>query len=212
MVPQYLEICLCDINSKMKVQSNKMDSKINTQVKVKKRRVKNEVVLVLPDIRSSHNVGAIFRTADGAGVSRIILAGHSPCPVDKFQRLQPEIAKTALGAEKSVPWMYEVDATKEIKKLKKDGYVIIALEQTKKSISYKKILKIIKMDLLQKNGKGDMRGSRNIKICLIAGNEVEGVPEKLLNVANYHIDISMRGEKESLNVSVATGIVLYELL
>lgn len=212
MVPQYPEICLCDINSKMKDQSNKMDSKIDTQVKVKKVGVKNEVVLALPDIRSSHNVGAIFRTADGVGVSRIILAGHSPCPVDKFARPQSEIAKTALGAEKSVPWIYEVDATKEIKKLKKDGYVIIALEQTKKSISYKKILKIINMDLSQKKGKGDVRGTRNLKICLLVGNEVEGVSKKLLNLSDYHVDIPMRGEKESLNVSVATGIVLYELL
>ena len=154
---------------------------------------KTEVALVLPDIRSAHNVGSIFRTADAAGVSRVVLCGYTPRPVDKFDRVQKEIAKTALGGEKSIQWIYEKSVTKTINSLKKEGFAIVAIEQSEKSVDYRK-LKIPK------------------KIALLVGNEVKGLPKKILDKCDSIIEIPMRGEKESLNVGVAAGIVLFEIL
>jgi len=97
-----------------------------------------EVVLVLNDLRSAHNVGSIFRTSDAAGVSKLYLVGYTPAPVDKFGRANKEIAKTALGAEKSISWEKVEDFFSLIKKLKKENFTIVALEQDSKSLDYKK--------------------------------------------------------------------------
>ncbi len=154
---------------------------------------KIESILVLPDIRSALNVGAIFRTADAVGISKIYLTGYTPRPTDKFGRIQKDIAKSALGAETWIPWKYKEKIIPLINKLKKDGYTIVALEQDKRSVDYKKI-KITE------------------KVVIIIGREVEGVDKKILAKCDIIAEIPMRGKKESLNVSVATGVALFRIL
>ncbi len=160
-----------------------------------KGKKKAEIAVVLPDIRSSHNVGSIFRTSDGAGVSRIVLAGYTPCPTDKFGRQQKEISKTALGAEKSVPWTYEKSPKKALQNLKKEGFFIIAIEQSDRSVDYRKA-----------------RISSKRKIAFVFGNEVEGLTKELLNLCDLVAHIPMKGMKESLNVSVAAGAALFRMI
>ena len=152
-----------------------------------------ETVLILPDIRSAHNVGAIFRTADAAGVGKIYLTGTSPTPVDRFKRPRADIAKAALGAELSMPWEYKSRIGPLILKLKKDGYAIVAVEQSENSADYKKV-------------------KLGPKTAFIFGNEVEGIPETVLSTCDVVAEIPMRGMKESLNVSVAAGIALFRML
>lgn len=164
-----------------------------------KKSKKTEVVVVLPDIRSSYNIGSIFRTSDATGVSKIYICGYSPCPTDKFNRPQKEIAKTALGAEKRIPWEYKKDAQRVIKNLKDEGFIVVAVEQDERSITYKEFFK--------KSG-----GKKVTKVAIIFGNEVEGLPKKIITLCDAVVDIPMLGEKESLNVSVSAGIILYELI
>jgi 23S rRNA (guanosine2251-2'-O)-methyltransferase len=164
-------------------------------MKSRKLKNKNEVVVVLPDIRSSYNIGSIFRTSDATGVSKIYICGYSPCPTDKFNRPQKEIAKTALGAEKRIPWEYKKDVQRVIKNLKEEGFVVVAVEQDERSITYKKFFK-------ESGG----------KIAIVFGNEVEGLLKKIIASCDAVVDIPMLGEKESLNVSVSAGIILYELI
>lgn len=149
--------------------------------------------LILHNIRSNHNVGSIFRTADGAGVSKVYLSGYTPAPLDQFKRVNSEIAKTALGAEQSVEWEKREDITNLITELKKAGYQIWALEQNEKSINYK-----------------DAKISG--KTALIVGNEVSGVEPEVLNLCDQIVEIPMCGAKESLNVAVATGVAIFKLL
>ncbi|MFH1608767.1 MAG: TrmH family RNA methyltransferase [Patescibacteria group bacterium] len=156
--------------------------------------VKNqENILILPDIRSAQNVGAIFRTAEAVGISKIFLTGVSPCPLDRFNKTRKDIAKSALGAELTVPWEYKKNLTMFLNKLKKEKFKIIAIEQDKKSISYKKV------KLSQKN-------------AFIVGTEVSGLPKNILKKCDQIAEIPMLGKKESLNVSVATGIALFGIL
>lgn len=152
-----------------------------------------KTILILPDIRSAHNVGSIFRTADAVGVSQVYLCGYTPRPIDKFGRAQKEIAKTALGGEKTIPWVYEKSLSKVITSLKKDGFTIAAIEQSETSVDYKKF-KVPE------------------KIALIVGNEVKGLPKSVLDKCDVTIEIPMKGEKESLNVGVAAGVVLFRVL
>lgn len=164
-----------------------------------KIKSKKELIVVLPDIRSSYNIGSIFRTSDATGVSKIYMCGYSPCPTDKFNRPQKEIAKTALGAEKRIPWEYKKDVQQIIKNLKEEGFLVVAVEQDERSITYKKFFK--------KN-----MGKKVTKMAIIFGNEVEGISKKIIALCDAVVDIPMLGEKESLNVSVSAGIVLYELI
>lgn len=150
-------------------------------------------IVLLHDIRSVINVGAIFRTADAIGVSEIVLSGTTPTPVDRFGRIRSDFAKSALGAEKKVPWRHITSLSTTLRTLKKNGYDIYALEQSLDSVDYKSV-----------------RPSE--KIVLIPGNEVTGVPVSLLKKSDLIIEIPMQGIKESLNISVAVGIVLYQLL
>lgn len=152
------------------------------------------IILILPDIRSALNVGAIFRTADAVGINKIYLAGYTPTPEDKFGRIQKDIAKSALGAEKTVLWEYKKTLIPLISKFKKEGYFVIAIEQAKNSVDYKNIK--IKKE----------------KIVFIVGTEVSGLPENILKKCDAIAEIPMKGEKESLNVSVATGIALFRIL
>jgi tRNA G18 (ribose-2'-O)-methylase SpoU len=150
-------------------------------------------ILILPDIRSAINVGAMFRTADAVGISKIYLTGYTPRPTDKFGRIQKDIGKSALGAQVFVPWEYKKNLLAVIRKLKLDGYTIIAIEQDEKAVDYRKI-KI-------KN-----------KVAIIMGPEVLGLSKKILEKCNIIADIPMHGKKESLNVSVACGVALFRIL
>jgi tRNA G18 (ribose-2'-O)-methylase SpoU len=157
--------------------------------------VKNQEqnVLILNDIRSAQNVGAIFRTADAIGVSKIYLTGYTPAPLDRFGRKRQDITKSALGAEETVLWEPKKNLSALISKLKKEKYLIIAIEQDKNSIDYKKV----------KLGK---------KNAFIVGTEVSGIPKNILKKCDVIAEIPMRGKKESLNVSVATGVALFRVL
>ena len=150
-------------------------------------------ILILPDIRSAQNVGSLFRTADACGIDQIYLVGITPAPVDKFDRPNSAIAKTALGAEQTIPWNYVIGITPLITKLKKRGVQIIAIEQSDKAIDYKKV-KIKK------------------PVAFILGNEVDGLPKNVLEKVDIVAEIPMKGSKESLNVSVAGGIALFRML
>lgn len=150
-------------------------------------------ILILPDIRSAINIGAIFRTADAVGISKIYLTGYTPRPTDKFGRIQKDISKSALGAETWIPWEYKKTLIPLLKKLKKQNYKIIAIEQDEKSIDYRKV-KI------------------NEKTAVIVGPEVLGLDKKILKECDIIAHIPMHGKKESLNVSVACGVALFKLL
>ncbi len=152
-----------------------------------------QAILVLHDIRSAQNVGALFRTADAVGISKIYLSSITPGPVDRFGRARSDIAKTALGAEKSIPSEYYEDIVTLIEKYKLEGYMTIAIELSDCSIDYKKIEKTEKM-------------------VFILGNEVEGLSQEVIEHVDSVAEIPMVGEKESLNVSVAGGIVLFRIL
>lgn len=153
-----------------------------------------ECVLVLDNIRSVENVGSLFRTAECLGVKKIILVGTTPTPLDRFGRKRKDFAKVALGAENLVPWKFSSSISEEVDKLKKLGYKIISLEQD------------LRAQKLEANSK------QLEPFALILGNEVEGVSKVALDASDEIIEIKMRGEKESLNVSVAGGIALFSLL
>lgn len=141
-------------------------------------------VLILPNIRSAHNVGAMFRTADGAGVDKIFLTGYTPCPP------HPRLDKVSLGAEKWVQWEYAKQTGRLLKKLKEQGYKIVALEQTSKSVNI-------------------YEWTPQFPLVLIVGNEKTGVTKSLLKYCDFEIELDMKGKKKSLNVSVAAGITMY---
>ena len=152
-----------------------------------------DVAVLLHNIRSAHNVGSIFRTCDAAGVSRVYLTGYTPTPTDRFGRVQKNIAKTALGAERSVPWEYYKNPLKLVGQLKRDGVWIVAVEQSSRSINYRKL----------KSGK---------QALFIFGNEVRGISKSILTACDSVVEIPMHGKKESLNVSVAAGIILFAVV
>src|SRR6056297_4356523 len=135
--------------------------------------------LILHNIRSAYNVGAIFRTADGAGVKKIFLTGYTPSPTDRFGRTQNEIDKTSLGASQTVPWE-QVDIVDIIAALKTDRVTVVAAEQTPASI--------VISDFVVPE-----------QVAYIFGNEVDGVPTDVLDRADMAVAIPMRGQKESLN-------------
>ncbi|HVM76683.1 MAG TPA: TrmH family RNA methyltransferase [Candidatus Paceibacterota bacterium] len=155
-----------------------------------------QIAAVLHDVRSVHNVGSIFRTADAAGVHAIYLCGITPTPLDRFKEVRQDFAKVSLGAEKTVAWKHVSETAAAITELRKSGYEIFAIEQSKKSVPY--------YSLRKKN-----IGAK--KIALMVGNEVEGIPQPLLALCDGILEIPMRGEKESLNVSVAFGVVAFNL-
>jgi len=145
-------------------------------------------VVICDGLRSLFNVGSVFRTADGVGIEKVYLCGITGKPdTDKAER---KISKVALGAQKYVQWEYMKQSWRLIEKLKKEEYQIVSLEQTARSIDYTKF-------------------KPKFPLALIIGNESNGVKKSLLNRSDKIIDIPMRGQKESLNVSVAFGIVAY---
>ncbi|MBI5126308.1 MAG: TrmH family RNA methyltransferase [Candidatus Taylorbacteria bacterium] len=159
----------------------------------------NNVTLLLHDIRSVHNVGSIFRTAECLGVTKIVVSGVTPAPIDRFEKKRADFAKVALGAEDMVPWEIITDAKEYIEAFKQGrlsgmtekGFVIV-LEQDQKSVDYKKVEVPV-----------------NTPVLVVLGNEVSGAPQEHLNLANVIAEIPQAGLKESLNVSVAAAIVLF---
>ena len=164
--------------------------------------MKKEIAVLLHNIRSAHNVGSIFRTADAAGVSKVYLTGHTPTPLDRFGRVRKDIAKTALGAEKYIPWEHHAAPIRLISRLKKEGWNVVGIEQSPQAIDYRKI----------SAGGGSSSGGRVKKPTLfILGNEVNGIPKSTLKICDVVVEIPMHGKKESLNVSVAAGIILFQV-
>ena len=149
-----------------------------------------KTAVLLHNIRSAHNVGSIFRTADGGGVSRIYLSGYTPIPLDRFGRPQKDIAKTALGAEQSVAWEYHKTPSGLIKRLQAEGWLVIGVEQDKRAQDYRSF-------------------KTDRSALFIMGNEVKGISKTLRDRCDVLLEIPMHGAKESLNVSVAAGIVLF---
>jgi 23S rRNA (guanosine2251-2'-O)-methyltransferase len=148
--------------------------------------LKEKFVLVLPSIRSGHNVGAMFRTGDAVGIDKIYLTGYTACPP------HTQIDKVSLGAEKWIPWEQYKQTGRLLKKLKKMGYNIVALEQTKKS-------------------KNIFEWKPKFPVALVLGNEVRGIDKKYLDLCDEHLEIPMQGKKESLNVSIAAGVAMYHI-
>jgi len=145
--------------------------------------------LILPDIRSCHNVGAMFRTADAYGVTKLFLVGYTPTPP------KPQIDKVSLGAETWMPWEKRANLKVLLKTLRKKGVKIVGLEKTINSKPIAESLKHL--------GKSD--------IALVVGNEVEGISDDILKLCDIVVHIPMYGKKESLNVSIAAGIGMYEI-
>ncbi len=145
------------------------------------------VYVVLHNIRSSYNVGSIFRTSDAAMIEELYLCGYTPHPPKK------EILKTALGATESVKWEYVKDAKEVLKKFQENKIKVVALELTDSSIPY--------YDL----------DSNIFPICLVIGNEISGISQELLDLCDYSIEIPQFGIKQSLNVSVAYGVAICRL-
>lgn len=154
---------------------------------------RREVAVLLHNIRSTHNVGSIFRTADALGVTKIYLSGYTPTPIDKFNRPRKDIAKVSLGAENNISWEYSEDPVTLIKKLKKNKYQTISLEQSVDSVDYKKV-------------------KVKYPVLFIVGNEVSGIENDILSLSDFVAEIPMLGNKESLNVSVAFGVALFRMM
>ncbi len=151
-----------------------------------------ETTVVLHNIRSAHNVGSIFRTADAAGVARIFLTGYTPVPLDRFGRPQKDIAKTALGAERTVPWEQCATVREAMQKLRDEDFHIVGVELDSHAVDYRKF-------------------ARAKKTAFIFGNEVRGLSPALRRACDALVEIPMRGTKESLNVSVSAGVILFAL-
>ena len=146
--------------------------------------------VILVDIRSNYNVGAIFRTADGSGVAKLYLAGVTPTPIDRFGRQVTEIHKTALGAEEFIAWEKVSDVLGLIKELQAEGVFVVAVEQANDSIKLP-----------------DYKEPKSV--AYIFGSETDGLTNKVIEAVDQVLELPMLGQKESLNVSVTAGIVLY---
>ncbi len=145
------------------------------------------IAVVLDNIRSLYNVGAIFRTADGVHLEKLYLCGITGTPS------RNEIRKTSLGAEEVVPWVYKKDTMQAIEELREKGYQIVVLEHTDASVDYR-------------------RAAYRFPLCLVVGHEFHGIQDKVVEAADLAIEIPMHGVKQSLNVSVAFGIAIYQIM
>lgn len=148
---------------------------------------KHPLVIVLDNVRSMHNVGSVFRTADGFAVEKIILTGITGQPPHR------EIEKTALGATESIDWVYESDVLQAVTQLKDQGYVLCAVEQAAESV---------RLD--------QFRPDPDKKYALIFGNEVHGVTSSVMEVVDQCLEIPQFGTKHSFNISVTAGILLWD--
>jgi len=150
---------------------------------------KQEIFIVLDNVRSLHNVGSTFRTSDAFGIKKLFLCGITGTPPDR------EIHKTALGAELSVQWEYQKNSFETVTQLKETGVKIFAVEQTTNSYTLKSIFEKF-----------------NTPIALVFGNEVNGVDQNIIDICDGVIEIPQIGAKHSLNISVSVGIVLWEFM
>lgn len=144
------------------------------------------LVIILDNVRSFHNVGAVFRTSDAYRIERIILCGMTACPP------QPEIHKTALGAEDAVEWCYVANTSDAVNRLKNEGYIVYSIEQAHGSIPLQEV-----------------HLSPNSKYAIIFGHEVKGVSQDVVDASDGCIELPQFGTKHSLNVSVTAGIVIW---
>lgn len=147
------------------------------------------ISVLLDNVRSMYNVGSVFRTSDAFLISEVILCGITGCPP------HPEISKTALGADESVKWRYKKDALEAVKEMKKEGWLICVLEQAHNSLPLQ-----------------NFTPSDELKYLLVAGNEVDGVNQEIVDLADIVIEIPQHGVKHSLNVSVSVGIALWQMV
>jgi len=156
--------------------------------------IKLPVFVLLNSIRSSYNVGSIFRSSDGAMIEELILCGYTPHPpIDSDNSGNKDVLKTALGSTQSVKWKYIKNAVEAIKDIKEQGIKIFALELTENSKPYSGISK------------------SDFPICLVVGNEITGVSQEILDLCDESIEIPQFGIKQSLNVAVAYGIAIFEM-
>jgi tRNA G18 (ribose-2'-O)-methylase SpoU len=158
------------------------------ELEVFKALPKRPLVLVLDGLRSHHNVGSMFRTADAFAFERLFLCGITPCPPHR------EIHKTALGATESVNWLYEQNTLDCVKRLREDGFKVYALEQAENSVS---------LETLEVNPRE--------KYALVVGNEVFGVQQEVIDACNAVVEIPQEGTKHSLNVSVSAGMLMWHV-
>jgi tRNA G18 (ribose-2'-O)-methylase SpoU len=153
-----------------------------------KKADKSPIIVVLDNVRSMNNIGSVFRTADAFLVKAVHLCGITAKPPHK------DIQKTALGATESVPWKYYETTIETINQLKDDGYIIISVEQAKEAIPL-----------------GDFVTKKGGKYALVFGHEVRGVAQEIVDLSDYCIEIPQFGTKQSFNISLSAGIVLWEL-
>ena len=153
-----------------------------------KKSAKRPLIIVLDNVRSQHNIGSVFRSADAFAVEKILLCGISATPPSA------EIHKAALGAEESVDWEYCQDSATIISRLKKDGYTILSVEQTENSTPL-----------------NDFSPEKGEKYAIVFGHEIRGVSQQVVDMSDAVIEIPQFGTKHSLNVSVAVGVVLWEI-
>ncbi len=154
--------------------------------------MEKKYILILDSLRSVHNTASLFRTADGAGFSEIFLCGTTPTPIDRFGRKRKDFAKVALGAEDFLSWKYFETTKDAIEKAKERGFSVVALEQNPNSVLFE-----------------DFKSQKNI--ALVLGEETQGIRQSTIDLCDTILEIPMRGNKESLNVSVAGAILMYYL-
>ncbi len=171
------------------MQKLSMEQLNRTDIDSFKKQNKTPIIILLDNVRSMHNVGSAFRTADGFAIKKIILCGITATPPHR------EIEKTALGATSSVDWEHQKNARDAIRHLKNEGYKIIAIEQATDSIALQ-----------------DVSTNENEKYAFVFGNEVHGVSEEIMSEIDACIEIPQFGTKHSLNVSVTIGIVLWHFM
>lgn len=153
-----------------------------------KEAEKNPICILLDNVRSLHNVGSAFRTADAFSIEKIYLTGITGVPPHR------EIQKTALGATESVSWEYIENPASAVQQLKGKGYQIVIVEQTNESVALQKF-----------------HPEKNEKLCLVFGNEVNGVSDEVITLADVAVEIPQSGTKHSLNIAVCLGIIIWEV-
>lgn len=161
----------------------------NCSVSEYRKMEKLPVAVLLDNVRSMYNVGSVLRTCDAFMISEVVLCGITGCPP------HPEITKTALGADESVEWHHEKDALEAVEKFQREGWTVCVLEQAHGSIPLQ-----------------SFDASADKKYLLVAGNEVEGVDQRIVDLADVILEIPQHGVKHSLNVSVSVGIALWQLV
>ena len=174
------------------------------------------LVVVLDNVRSQHNVGAVFRTSDAMCIEQVVLCGICCCPPNQ------ELHKTALGAEQSVEWQYYKETLEAVRALQAEGYTVYAVEQAHDSVTLEEIATVLQQSgltgstangpIAQRSYSAAVNGdSHSPKMAVILGHEVFGVQQEVIDICNGCIEIPQYGTKHSLNVSVTAGIVLYRL-